>query len=93
MLLLNILNILDTSTIGLISSNGIDSLLHYHDFSLLGHQLFDWTNLLAQNMGELKKVDILGDFQTSFQHFIKTGQVWALGIGLVLGWVLKGFIG
>ncbi len=85
-----LLNILDTS---IVSLNGIDNLLDYQNFSLLDHQLFDWTNLLAQNIGELKKVDIIGDFQTSFQHFIKTGQVWALGIGLVIGWVLKGFIG
>jgi hypothetical protein len=51
------------------------------------------TTLLAQSMGEIKKIDVLGDFQKSFQNFIKTGQVWALGIGLVIGWLLKGFLG
>ena len=85
-----LLNMVDISTLSL---SGVDTLLDYHSVSLLGHQLFDWTTLLAQNMGEIKKIGILGDFQTSFQHFIKSGQVWALGIGLVVGWLLKGFLG
>ena len=85
-----LLHILDISTLGL---NHLASVGDYSSVSLLNHQLWDWTTLLAQNIGELKKVDILGDFQTSFQHFIKSGQVWALGIGLVMGWLLKGFLG
>ncbi|MEB3311124.1 MAG: hypothetical protein VKJ02_12905 [Snowella sp.] len=85
-----LLHCLDVSTIGL---SGIDHLLDHHSFSLLSHQVLDWTTLLAQNISEIKKIDIIADFQKSFQNFIKSGQVWALGIGLVLGWVLKGFLG
>ena len=85
-----LLNLVDISTLSL---SGIDTLFDHHSVSLLGHQFSDLTTLLAQNMGEIKKIDIIGDFQKSFQNFIKTGQVWALGIGLVIGWLLKGFIG
>lgn len=85
-----LLNMVDISTLSL---SGIDTLFDHQSVSLLGHQFSDLTTLLAQNMGEMKKIDILGDFQKSFQNFIKTGQVWALGIGLVIGWLLKGFIG
>ena len=85
-----LLNMVDISTLSL---SGIDTLFDHQSVSLLGHQFSDLTTLLAQSMGEMKKIDILGDFQKSFQNFIKTGQVWALGIGLVIGWLLKGFIG
>lgn len=85
-----LLNMLDMSTLSL---SGVDTLFDHHSVSLLGHQFSDLTTLLAQNMAEINKIDILGDFQKSFQHFIKTGQVWALGIGLVIGWMLKGFLG
>ena len=85
-----LLNMVDMSTLSL---SGVDTLFDHHSVSLLGHQFSDLTTLLAQNLGEMKKIDILGDFQKSFQNFIKTGQVWALGIGLVIGWLLKGFVG
>ncbi len=85
-----LLNMVDISTLSL---SGIDTLFDHHSLSLLGHQFSDLTTLLAQNMGEIKKIDIIGDVQKTFQHFIKTGQVWALGIGLVIGWLLKGFLG
>ena len=85
-----LLNMVDISTLSL---SGVDTLFDHHSVSLLGHQFSDLTTLLAQNMGEIKKIDIIGDFQKSFQNFIKTGQVWALGIGLVIGWLLKGFLG
>jgi hypothetical protein len=85
-----LLNMIDISTLSL---SGVDTLFDHQSVSLLGHQFSDLTTLLAQNMGEMKKIDIIGDFQKSFQNFIKTGQVWALGIGLVIGWLLKGFLG
>jgi hypothetical protein len=85
-----LLNMVDISTLSL---SGIDTLFDHHSLSLFGHQFSDLTTLLAQSAADLKKIDILGDFQKSFQNFIKTGQVWALGIGLVIGWLLKGFLG
>ncbi|WLT37588.1 hypothetical protein NON20_17700 [Synechocystis sp. B12] len=53
--------------------------------SWLDHGLF-----FAQSVRE---VDILGDFQDAWNNFIKTGQVWALIIGFVLGWGFRGFTG
>ena len=85
--------LVNTVDISILSLSGVDTLFDHHSVSLLGHQFSDLTTLLAQNLGEMKKIDILGDFQKSFQNFIKTGQVWALGIGLVIGWLLKGFVG
>jgi hypothetical protein len=85
-----LVNMVDISTLSL---SGVDTLFDHHSISLLGHHFSDLTTLVAQNMGEIKKIDIIGDFQKSFQNFIKTGQVCALGIGLVIGWLLKGFLG
>ncbi len=59
----------------------------------IGHQAIEGTAYLAQNYSEIQKIDIIADFQKAFTNFIESGQVWALGIGLVLGWVLHGFIG
>ncbi|WP_353674608.1 hypothetical protein [Synechocystis sp. LKSZ1] len=60
----------------------------------LGHQVAKEVNVLATtDYGRLSRIDILADFQNAFQNFIKSGQVWALGIGLVVGWVLHSFIG
>jgi hypothetical protein len=36
-------------------------------------------------------VDIIGNFQKSFSNFVKTGQAWALLIGLVVGYMFRGF--
>jgi hypothetical protein len=85
-----LVNMVDISTLSL---SGVDTLFDHHSISFLGHQFSDLTTLFAQSAADMKKIDILGDFQKSFQNFIKTGQVWALGIGLVIGWLLKGFLG
>ena len=34
--------------------------------------------------------DVLGDIGSAFQNFIDSGQVWALLIGIVLGYVVRG---
>ena len=34
--------------------------------------------------------DVLGDIKSGFTNFVETGQVWALLIGLVLGFVIRG---
>ncbi|MFM7381791.1 MAG: hypothetical protein ACKN9E_14765 [Microcystaceae cyanobacterium] len=62
-------------------------------FSLMPHDLTESITFLAQNAAEIKKIDIIGDFQKSFKNFIESGQVWALGIGVVLGWLAHSFLG
>ncbi|ASC73127.1 hypothetical protein XM38_040890 [Halomicronema hongdechloris C2206] len=42
--------------------------------------------VLAQQFDQ----DILGDLGGAFNHFIESGQVWALVIGLVLGYLIRG---
>lgn len=50
-------------------------------------------DLLAQNIGELQEIDPLGDMQEWWNEFIDSGQVWALIIGVVLGYIFKSFTG
>ncbi len=47
----------------------------------------DWT-VLAQ---QFKEPDITGDVGKTWNHFVKTGQVWAMLIGIVLGYMVKTF--
>lgn len=42
--------------------------------------------ILAQSFDQ----DVLGDIKSGFTNFVETGQVWALLIGLVLGFVIRG---
>jgi hypothetical protein len=46
---------------------------------------FDWT-ILAQAVSD---PDVLGQMQVAFTKFIESGQGWALGIGLVAGFMFK----
>ena len=46
---------------------------------------FDWT-ILAQAISD---PDVLGQMQAAFTKFIESGQGWALGIGLVVGFMFK----
>jgi len=79
--------------------------MHFWDLSAIPFDLIPWTEgqesfislgghlshgslVLAQRFDN---VDLLGDIQKSFQHFIKSGQVWALGIGIVLGYMFRSF--
>ena len=81
------------SDISLLGVTHLSVMADHSWFSLLPHDLTESITFLAQNIGELKKVDIIGDFQKSFKNFIESGQVWALGIGVVLGWLAHSFIG
>ena len=42
--------------------------------------------VLAQSFDQ----DVLGDIKNGFTNFVETGQVWALLIGLVVGFVIRG---
>ncbi|MBR8829876.1 MAG: hypothetical protein N5P05_000584 [Chroococcopsis gigantea SAG 12.99] len=62
----------------------------------LNHLLANWYMGLFQAADFLaslndKDVDIIGNFQTSFHNFVQTGQVWALIIGIVVGYMFRGF--
>jgi hypothetical protein len=62
--------------------------MHYFSDSI--SQLF-WhlpvnVSLLAQNITD---PNIVGQMQKAWSHFIQTGQVWALLIGLVIGYMIR----
>ncbi|ACK71295.1 hypothetical protein PCC7424_2890 [Gloeothece citriformis PCC 7424] len=40
---------------------------------------------------EPEDTDVIAQFQQSFNHFVESGQVWALAIGLVLGYLFRSF--
>ena len=42
--------------------------------------------VLAQNVSD---PDVLGQMQKAFNNFVETGQVWALLIGLVVGYLIR----
>ena len=47
------------------------------------------TPILAQ---AIEDPDILGQMQDAWYNFIESGQVWALLIGMFVGYMFKGFI-
>ncbi|GBF79583.1 hypothetical protein [Aphanothece sacrum] len=65
------------------------SWLHDH-FSLVTNPLVESGHFLAQ---KIEDPQILEKLQKSWQNFIKSGQVWALGIGFFFGWVFRTFTG
>ncbi|MBD2251870.1 hypothetical protein [Nostoc parmelioides] len=42
--------------------------------------------MLAQNVTD---PNVVGQIQKTWNHFIQTGQVWALLIGLVIGYIFR----
>lgn len=50
------------------------------------HPSLNWP-LLAQ---EIKDPKVLDQMQNAFNNFIKSGQVWALMIGLFFGYLIRG---
>ncbi|MEH1842163.1 MAG: hypothetical protein V7L20_26385 [Nostoc sp.] len=61
---------------------------HYSDFisQFYWHLPANLTALLAQTITD---PDLIGQFEKSWRHFIQTGQVWALLIGLVIGYMIR----
>lgn len=77
--------------VNVISDFGCSGLASMSDWNL---QLFIGESLhkgivLAQ---DLNNVDILRDIQKSWSNFVKTGQIWAMMIGIPLGWWLKSIL-
>jgi hypothetical protein len=45
----------------------------------------NWS-VLAQNVTD---PDLLGNLQKAWNNFVETGQIWALLIGLVIGYLIR----
>jgi hypothetical protein len=50
--------------------------------------LTNWGALLAQ---KIEDPQIMDQIQENFNYFIESGQVWALGVGFVLGYLFRNF--
>jgi hypothetical protein len=46
--------------------------------------------VLAQQVSD---PDIMGNIKNAWDNFVETGQIWALIIGMVLGYLFRGFRG
>jgi hypothetical protein len=53
-------------------------------------QMIHW-HLPLDLAQQFKDPDFAGDIQKAFNNFVKTGQVWAFLIGIILGYLIKGF--
>ena len=65
----------------------LPSMTHGHDsvLQLQSMSPINWT-VVAQTITDQ---DLLGNIQKAFNNFIKTGQVWALLIGLFIGYMIR----
>jgi len=52
--------------------------------NLLTHPALDWS-LLAQEFN----TDVFASTRNAFDNFVKSGQIWALIIGLILGYFIR----
>jgi hypothetical protein len=44
------------------------------------------TTILAQ---DFKDINVIGQMQSNWSHFVQTGQIWALLIGICVGYALR----
>lgn len=48
---------------------------------------FTWIDIFLQ----VKQTDLWGDVQRAWNNFVKTGQLWAMLIGFILGYAIRSF--
>jgi len=65
---------------------GLSSISHWNDVlgGLNSQSPFDWL-VLAQ----VNDPNVLGQMQNAWNNFVKTGQIWALLIGIAIGYFLR----
>ncbi|BAM51005.1 MULTISPECIES: hypothetical protein [unclassified Synechocystis] len=69
------------------------SYIHWQMSQIISFPWLTDSMVFAQNISAIKSIDILADFQNAWNNFIQSGQIWALIIGFVLGWGIRGFTG
>ncbi|MBD3882728.1 hypothetical protein IFO70_13230 [Phormidium tenue FACHB-886] len=55
----------------------------------LGH--WDWSHLFS-HLAARFDTDVFAATRAFFNNFFKSGQAWAMLVGLVLGYLLRGFL-
>jgi hypothetical protein len=65
---------------------GLSSICHWNDVlgGLNSQSHVDWL-VLAQ----VNDPNVLGQMQNAWNNFVKTGQIWALLIGIAIGYFLR----
>ncbi|MDJ0713243.1 MAG: hypothetical protein QNJ54_03345 [Prochloraceae cyanobacterium] len=58
---------------------------------LVNEQLIPAITVLAQGYQDIEDIDVIAQMQDAYNNFIQSGQVWALGIGVVLGYIFRAF--
>ena len=73
----------------------VNSLIATVDFSAidfsslnLAHFDLDWQSLAASNPQQFNQ-DVTKDLARGWNNFVKSGQIWALLIGVTLGYLLR----
>ncbi|MGK7954768.1 MAG: hypothetical protein AB4063_05840 [Crocosphaera sp.] len=59
-----------------------------HPLSFFDHSWIGASHLFAQ---KIEDPQIIETMQKSWRNFIESGQVWALGIGFVIGYIFRTF--
>ncbi len=49
----------------------------------------DWQTLAQGGKAQQFNQDVLGDMSKGWNNFVKSGQIWALIIGMVLGYLFR----
>jgi hypothetical protein len=78
MLLIHLMQETPTMLVGVISDSEIS---HF-----LWHPQLDWS-LLAQQF----ETDVFANTRAAFDNFVKSGQLWAFVIGLIIGYLVRSF--
>ncbi|HEY9849441.1 MAG TPA: hypothetical protein V6D28_08285 [Leptolyngbyaceae cyanobacterium] len=59
-------------------------------FPLLFSKLTFELTLLAQQVSD---PDLFGQVQRAWNHFVQSGQIWALFLGVIIGYFIRGMTG
>lgn len=60
------------------------------------HSELPWSSAPAANQKQVAVVvaqfesDVLGDIGNAFKNFYESGQIWALIVGIIIGYVVRG---
>jgi hypothetical protein len=75
-------------TVYLIIGNEVVGVIQPSSSVLAAQSRFTSQIILAQNK-RIEDINILADIQKSFDKFVSSGQVWALIIGIVIGYMFR----
>ena len=70
-------------------------LINYLPIEQMSHfvneQLIPAITVLAEGYRDIEDIDVIAQMQDAYNNFIESGQVWALGIGVVIGYIFRAF--